>query len=264
MRGLATLAIAAGMSLTATALVPAGAQSTGGEHSEASLPQQSWSFSGFPGFFTGTYDRAALQRGFQVYNQVCSNCHSMKEMYYRNLSAIGLSDEQVKAIAATKTMAAVDDSGQPAERPALPSDHFKSPFPNDQAARAANGGALPPDQSLIVAAREDGSNYVYDLLNGYEDAPAGTTVQPGQYYNKWFPGHLLAMPPPLAEGAVEYADGTKATVPQMAADVTQFLTWTSHPDLEARKRMGVKAVLFLALMTGLTYAIKKKLWKDVH
>ena len=229
------------------------------QHTEAALPEQSWSFGGL----FGTYDRAALQRGFQVYNQVCSNCHSMKEVYYRNLSQIGLNEEQVKAIAASKTFATLDDSGQPAERPGMPADHFRSPFPNDQAARAANGGALPPDQSLIVAAREDGSNYVYDLLNGYEDAPAGQTMAPGQYYNKWMPGNRIAMPPPLAEGAVDYADGTKATVAQMASDVTQFLTWTSHPELETRKRMGVKAVLFLALMTGLTYALKKKLWKDV-
>lgn len=259
MRQIVSIAIvAAGFVLAAPAVTPALAQQT--EHTEAALPEQNWSFGGA----LGTYDRAALQRGFQVYNQVCSNCHSMKQMSYRNLSQIGLSEEQVKAIAASKTFASIDDSGQPAERPGLPADRFRAPFPNDQAARAANGGALPPDQSLIVAAREDGSNYVYDLLNGYEDPPKGETLAPGQYYNKWMPGHHIAMPPPLAEGAVEYADGTKATVPQMASDVTTFLTWTSHPDMESRKRMGVKAVLFLALMTGLTYAIKKKVWKDIH
>lgn len=230
------------------------------QHTEAGLPQQNWSFGG-P---FGTYDRAALQRGFQVYNQVCSNCHSMKEMFYRNLDKIGLNEEQVKSIAASKTFATLDDSGQAAERSGLPSDHFKAPWPNDQAARAANGGALPPDQSLIVAAREDGSNYVYDLLNGYEDAPEGQTMAPGQYYNKWMPGNRIAMPSPLADGAVDYADGTKATVAQMSADVATFLTWTSHPEMETRKRMGVKAVLFLTLMTGLTYALKKKLWKDVQ
>lgn len=230
------------------------------QHSETSIPQEKWSFDG-P---FGTYDRASLQRGFQVYNQVCANCHSMKEVFYRNLKAIGLSDEQVKAIAATKQMATTDDSGQAAERPGLPADRFKAPFPNDQAARAANGGALPPDQSLIVAARADGSNYVHALLNGYEDPPAGVTLQPGQYYNKWFPGHLLAMPPPLSDGQVEYADDTKPTVEQMSRDVTNFLTFVSYPEMEPRKRLGVKAVLFLALLSGLTYAIKRKLWKDVH
>jgi len=157
-----------------------------------------------------------------------------------------------------------DDSGQPVERPALPSDHFRSPFANDKAARSANGGALPPDQSLIVKARENGPDYVHALLNGYRDAPAGVKVGEGQYYNEYFPGNQLAMPPPLHDGAVSYADGTPATVEQMSRDVTQFLTWTSNPEMESRKRMGVKVVLFLALMTGLTYAVKKKVWKDVH
>ena len=230
-------------------------------HEAVRAPKEPWSFNG-P---FGTFDRASQQRGFQVYKEVCSNCHSMKEMYYRNLTAIGLNEEQVKAVAASATVpGGTDDSGQSVERPALPSDHFRSPFANDKAARAANGGALPPDQSLIVKAREEGSDYVYALLNGYRDAPAGVKVGEGQYYNMYFPGGQLAMPPPLHEGAVTYADGTPASVEQMSRDVVQFLTWTSNPDLEARKRMGVKVVLFLTLMTGLTYAVKKKVWKDVH
>lgn len=242
----------------ATLAVPALAQH---EHEEVGLPQEKWSFNG-P---FGTFDRAAEQRGFQVYKEVCSNCHSMKLLYYRDLHAIGLSEEQVKAVAAEATISGgTDDSGQPVDRPGLPSDHFKSPFPNDKAARAANGGALPPDLSLIIKARSDGSNYVHALLNGFKDPPEGVTVPDGQYYNEYFPGHLLAMPPPLHDDQVEYADGTKATVDQMSRDVVQFLTWASNPEMETRKQMGVKVVLFLALMTGLTYAVKRKIWKDVH
>ncbi len=253
------IALALAVFLTAGVALAPGAFAQGHEAVEA--PKQPWSFNG-P---FGTFDRASMQRGFQVYKEVCSNCHSMKEMYYRNLTSIGLNEEQVKAIAASATVpGGTDDSGQAVERPALPSDHFRSPFANDKAARSANGGALPPDQSLIVKARENGSDYVFALLNGYEDAPADVKVGEGQYYNKYFPGHQLAMPAPLHEGAVTYADGTPATIEQMSRDVTQFLTWTSNPDLEVRKRMGVKVVLFLTLMTGLTYAVKKKVWKDVH
>ena len=231
------------------------------DHEEPKLPKMDWSFTG-P---FGTFDRASMQRGYQVYKEVCSNCHSMRLMFYRDLHAIGLSEEQVKAVAAEATISGgTDDSGQPVDRPGLPSDHFRSPFPNDKAARAANGGALPPDQSLIIKAREDGANYVHGLLNGYRDAPEGVKVPEGQYYNEYFPGHLLAMPPPLHDGQVEYADGTPSTVEQMSRDVVQFLSWTSEPEMEARKRMGVKVVLFLTLMTGLTYAVKKKIWKDVH
>ncbi len=251
MRGLLVAAAAAAL------LAPACAQAA-----EEALepPKVAWSFNG-P---FGTYDRAALQRGFQVYNEVCSSCHSMSLLSYRNLSEIGLNADQVKAIAASKQIPDTDDNGQPNERAGTPSDTFKAPFPNEKAARAANGGALPPDQSLIVAAREGTSNYVHALLNGYKDPPAELKVLPGQYYNVYFPGRLLAMPPPLTDDRVTYADGTKATLDQEASDVTQFLTWASDPEMEARKRMGVKAVLFLSLLTGLTYVLKKRLWKDVH
>ncbi len=224
-------------------------------------PAQHWSFAG-P---FGTFDRASAQRGFQVYKEVCSNCHSMKDLYYRNLSALGFTEPEIKAIAASVQVPGdLDDNGQPTERPGKPSDHFRSPFPNDAAARAANGGALPPDQSLLVNAREDGPNYIDALLQGYRDPPAGVQIADGKYYNIYFPGRQISMPPPLSDGQVTYADGTKATVPQMAHDVVTFLTWAANPEMEQRKRIGVKTVLFLVFMTGLTVAVKKKVWKDVH
>ena len=230
------------------------------EHSEPELPKQHWSFDGL----FGTYDRASAQRGFQVYQQVCSNCHSMREMYYRNLGELGLDADQVKALAAQAEVTTMDESGQPMQRPALPSDHFKAPYPNERAARAANGGALPPDQSVIVKARENGANYIHALLNGYRDPPPGVKVGDGQYYNLWFPGHQLAMPKPLQDGQVTYADGTPATVEQMSRDVVQFLAWAAEPEMETRKRMGLKWVTLFAALTGLTYMVKKKVWKDVH
>jgi len=228
--------------------------------SEEALPRQYWSFSGL----FGTYDRAAAQRGFQVYKEVCSNCHSMREGYYRNLKGIGLSDDQVKAIAATITVPDIKDDGQPGERPALPSDHFRSPFPNDLAARAANNGALPPDQSVIVNARENGPNYIDALLQGYSDPPAGMKMGDGLYYNRWFPGHQIAMPQPLRDNSVTYADGTPASLAQESHDVVTFLTYMANPEMEERKKIGVKVVFFLALLTGITYVVKRKVWADVH
>ena len=224
------------------------------------LPHPGWSFSG-P---FGTYDRAELQRGFLVYQRVCSMCHSMKELYYRNLEEIGLSDEQVKAIAASVQVPTLDDRGQPATRPGLPSDHFKSPFPNDLAARAANNGALPPDQSTLELARAGGPDYIYGILTGYQQPPAGMKMQPGMQYNKYFPGHQIAMPPPLQDNSVSYTDGTKPTLDQEAHDVTAFLTWASQPELDRRHAMGIRVVLYLVFLTGLVYAVKRKVWADVH
>ncbi len=247
-------AVSLGLILAAVAAVPAMAQ-------EDKLMHTNWSFNG-P---FGTYDRASAQRGFQIYKEVCSNCHSMALLSYRDLASLGLSAEEVKAVAAEFTVpGGPNDRGEMIERPAIPSDRFKAPFPNEQAARAANGGALPPDQSLIIKARENGSDYVDSLLQGYEDAPAGVKTPDGQYYNKYFPGHFLAMPQPLRADQVTYTDGTKATLEQESKDIVQFLTWASEPTMERRKQMGVKMVMFLALMTGLTYAVKKKVWKDVH
>lgn len=225
----------------------------------AEPPHQNWSFAG-P---FGTYDRAAAQRGYQVYKEVCSNCHTLKEGYYRDLSGIGLSDAQIAATAASVTIPTLDDSGQPTDRPGLPSDHFKAPFPNELAARAALNGALPPDLSDIEKARAGGADYIYALLTGFSDPPADMKMGNGMNYNKYFPGNQIAMPPPLHDGQVTYADGTPATVQQMAFDVTTFLTYMSEPEAEQRKQIGVKVVLFLIFMTGLTYAVKRKVWSDV-
>jgi ubiquinol-cytochrome c reductase cytochrome c1 subunit len=246
------LAFVAALALPPTACVSAAAED---------LPQQHWSFGG-P---FGTIDKAAAQRGFLIYQQVCSACHSMKQMYYRNLAGIGLNEAQIKAVAAAVTVqGALNDQGKPTERPGLPSDHFKPAFPNDMAARAANGGALPPDQSVLELAREGGANYIDALLQGYTDPPPGVKVGDGLYYNKIFPGHQIAMPQPLADDAVTYTDGTKATLAQEAHDVTTFLAFTANPDLDQRHRMGVKVFLFLVFMTVITYIAKRRIWAEVH
>ncbi len=248
-----TVALAAGAAMLAG---PALAQ-----ESTPPLPHEQWSFSG-P---FGTYDRASAQRGFQVYKEVCSSCHSMKLMSYRNLEGIGLDAAQVRAIASTVTVpGGTNDNGDPITRNGLPSDHFASPFPNDKAARAANNGALPPDQSLLEKAREGGANYLDAILNGYRDPPPGVKVPDGLYYNVYFPGHNIHMPQPLHDGQVTYADGTPATINQMSKDVVTFLTYAANPEMEQRKRMGVRIVLFFAVMSGLTYAVKRKVWSDAH
>ena len=252
---------------------------------EAPAPERHWSFEGL----FGTFDRGALQRGFQVYKDVCATCHAMRLMYYRNLAEIGFTDDQVKTIASSVEVDdGPNDEGKMFTRPGRPSDHFKSPFANAKAAAFANNGAAPPDLSLIVKAREGGPNHVFGVLTGFvqpapppeknacatteaQKQPDGTTknvltapaVAEGQYYNAAMPGCVIAMPPPLQEDAVKFADGTKATVEQMAADVATFLAWASEPELESRKRIGVKVLLFLFVLTGMLFAVKKKVWKDV-
>ncbi len=234
---------------------PAYAQEAG------SLPHQSWSFNG-P---FGTYDRAALQRGFQIYSEVCSNCHSMRLLSYRDLTALGYTEDEVKAIAGQKQVTdGPNDQGDMFQRPAQPSDHFVPPYPNDQANRAAHNGALPPDLSLIIKAREGGADYVYDLLTGYTPPPPGVTIPDTMQYNTWFPGHQLAMPPPLSDDVVTFADGTKASLQNEAHDVVTFLSWAAEPRMEERKRTGAKVLIFLLVMTGVLYAAKRKIWADVH
>jgi ubiquinol-cytochrome c reductase cytochrome c1 subunit len=224
-------------------------------------PPQHWSFNRL----FGTFDLAAAQRGVQVYSEVCSNCHSMEYLHYRDLSGIGLNADQIKAIAAGVTVPeGLDDQGNPKDGPATPASQFRSPFPNPIAARVANNGALPPDLSLIVNAREGGADYVYGILTGFADPPEGFKMQEGMNYNKMFPGHQIAMPRPLSDGQVTYADGTPNTTEQMAHDVVTFLAWASNPEMVERKQIGVRVVLFLVFMTGITYAVKRKVWSDVH
>ena len=226
----------------------------------AAPPSMKWTFDGL----FGSFDRAALRRGFQVYNEVCAACHSLRLVHYRNLSAIGFSEDQVKEIAAeVEVTDGPDAEGEMFDRPARPSDRFVSPFPNDNAARAANNGALPPDLSLVTKSRIGGPDYLYGLMIGYKDEPEGMEMAEGMAYNMYFPGHQIAMPAPLSDELVEYADGTEATVPQMAKDVTNFLVWAAEPELEERKRMGVKVVLFLLLLTGMLFAVKRAVWSNV-
>ncbi len=218
----------------------------------------------FAGLFGGL-NEASAQRGFWVYYKVCSTCHSMHQLHYRDLAGIGLTPAQIKGIAASETVPlGLNDSGQKISGPGTPASQFRSPFANALAAKAVFNGAAPPDLSLMANAREGGPDYIYSLLNGFVPAPSGVKVPAGRYYNKYFPGHMIAMPPPLQDGAVTFADGTKATVPQMAHDVATFLYWAANPEAVARKQMGVRVVLFLLLMTGLTYALKRKIWSDVE
>jgi ubiquinol-cytochrome c reductase cytochrome c1 subunit len=250
--------------LAAALIVLAGAQIAGTRPAAASEalkpPAQSWSFGGM----FGTFDRAALQRGFQVYKEVCSACHSMNLMSYRHLRALGFNEDEVKAIAAENQVPDINEEGQPVERAGRPSDRFKSPFPNEKAARAANNGAEPPDLTLITKARPSGPNYVHALLTGYEPPPPSVKVMEGMNYNKYFPGGQIAMAPPLNADAVSFGDGTPATVAQMARDVVTFLSWTAEPEMEVRKQMGVKAILFLIVLTILLYAAKRRIWAGVH
>jgi ubiquinol-cytochrome c reductase cytochrome c1 subunit len=222
-----------------------------------------WSFKGL----TGKFDRSSLQRGFQVYKEVCSSCHSMQYLSYRNLGEKGgpeFSLEEVKVIAASVEVEDGPDSqGEMFIRPGKPSDRFKSPHPNVNASMAANGGAYPPDMSVLVKARPGGSNYIYSILMGYEEAPVGLNLDDGVYYNKYMSGLKIKMSSPLSEDIVEYSDGTKATVDQMAKDVTTFLSWTAEPELEARHKTGVKVLVYLILLSVLVYLSMKRVWSRV-
>ncbi|MBF0372737.1 MAG: cytochrome c1 [Alphaproteobacteria bacterium] len=246
--------------LTAVGLTAAatGALASGGP----AIEKQSWSWQGV----FGTYDRGALQRGWQIYSTICASCHSMDLLYYRNLMEIGFTEEQVKTIAAGYEVTdGPNDNGEMFTRPARLSDPLKAPFANEQAARAANNGAYPPDLSLIAKARPGGPDYAYALLTGYKETPpAGFALMEGMYYNEAFPGHQIAMPAQLYEGSVTYADGTPATIEQMGKDIVSFLNFAAQPELEARKALGVKVMLFLLVLTGMMYALKRKIWADVH
>jgi cytochrome c1 len=249
----------------ALAALGLGAVAIAAEHTE--LKHQHWHFKG-P---FGTYDRASAQRGFQVYKEVCSACHSLNLVAYRNLADLGFTEGQVKGIAAEITVPDIGDDGSAIERPARPSDRFKKPFANEAAAAAANGGKAPPDLSVIIKAREDGANYVYSLLTSYVPFDKLTPQQIKEFsvtkddnFNAVFPGHRIAMPPPLADDKVQYADGTKATLDQEARDVVEFLAWASEPHLEQRNRTGIRVILFMLALAGLMYAVKRQVWADKH
>jgi ubiquinol-cytochrome c reductase cytochrome c1 subunit len=212
----------------------------------------------------GTYNRAALQRGMQVFKGVCAGCHGLQYVAFRNLEALGYDEQEIRAIAADYyVMDGPDDFGDMFERPAEPRDAWPSPFANEQAARAANGGAYPLDLSVIVKARGGAEDYIYSLLVGYEEPPEDIEMMPGLHYNEYFAGHQIAMAQPLWPDMVDYQDGTEATISQMASDVTQFLAWAGDPKMEDRKQTGVKVILFLIVLSIIFYAYKRRLWRDV-
>ncbi len=267
---LAAISVGLGLALASPALAAEG------QHEAKDI-----SFS-FEGPF-GTFDRAQLQRGYQVYKEVCSACHSMHLLYFRNLGEPGgpeFPEEQVKAIAAGyQIQAGPNEDGEMFERPGLPSDHFPSPYPNPNAARAANGGALPPDLSLITKARPGwfgtfnqlvygigGPQYVYSVLTGYEDPPADVAASgpAGKAYNPYFAaGPWIGMPKPLNDGQVTYQDGTEATVDQMARDVSTFLAWAAEPKMEQRKELGFQVLIYIAILSVLLYLTKQRIWSRI-
>lgn len=265
----------------AGSLAALGAPAAAQEH-QVPPPQLSWSFAG-P---FGTYDQAQLQRGFKIYREVCSSCHSLNLLSFRNLAepgGPGFTEAQVEQIASEYKIKTLDESGQPTERSGRPADRFPAPFPNELAAKAANGGVAPPDMSTLAKARtyqrgfpwfifdiftqyqEQGPDYIRAILTGYRDPPPKDAhIPPGGHYNVYFPGHNIAMPPPLTDGQVKYDDGTPETVDQYASDITAFLMWAAEPHLVARKRIGFQVIIFLIVLSGLLYFTKKKVWHEVE
>ena len=223
-----------------------------------------WSFKGF----FGKFDRASLQRGYQVYSEVCAACHSMKYLTYRNLAEKGgpeFSEAEAKAIAASfEVTDGPDSTGEMFVRPAKLSDKFVMPYANEQEAKAANGGAYPPDMSVLVKARKGGADYIYSLLLGYSEPPEGVELDDGVYYNKYMYGNKIKMPAPLSDDLIEYTDGTKATAEQMSKDVTNFLMWSAEPHLEQRHKTGFRVIAYLIILTVLVYFTMKKIWSRVE
>ena len=224
------------------------------------LLKTDWSFKGL----FGKFDRGSLQRGYQVYTEVCASCHSMKYLSYRNLSEDGgpeFSIEQAKAIAASfEVTDGPNNDGEMFERPAKLSDKFVMPYGNVKEAQAANGGAYPPDMSVLAKARAGGADYIYSLLLGYDENPTDLELEDGVYYNKFMTGNKIKMSEPLYDGMVEYSDGTKSSKSQMAKDVTAFLVWASEPHLEAQHKMGFKTIIYLVILIILVYMSKQKVW----
>ena len=230
------------------------------EEKKIDLIETNWSFEGI----FGTFDRTSLQRGYQVYTEVCSGCHSMQHLSYRNLSEKGGPEFSIEEAKVMASQFEVEDGpnseGEMFLRPGRLSDHFVSPYPNVEASTSANGGAYPPDMSVLVKARKGGANYIYSLLLGYEETPAGFELDDGVYYNKYMPGNKIKMSEPITDSIVEYSDGTQATKEQIAKDVTTFLVWTSEPHLESQHKMGFKAIIYLIILIALVYMSKQKVW----
>ena len=243
-------------------------------------PEMSWPSTGY----LGKFDKNSLQRGLQVYTEVCAGCHGLRLLSYRDLMDLGYSSDQVKAYAAQyEVLSEPNDDGERVMKAALPADKFVAPYANEQEARAMNNGALPPDLSLIVKARNfgkgnffanfydmlrgrgyaSGADYIYALMTGYEDPPAGVEIAEGMHYNKWFAGNAIAMAQPIYEGD-DFADGTPASIEQQAKDVASFLMWAAEPRLEERRAMGIKVLLFMALFIVVLYMLKRRVWRDVH
>jgi len=219
-----------------------------------------WDFSGM----LSSYDAQSIRRGHQVYTQVCASCHGLQAIAYRNLVGVCYTEAEMKEQAeATDVMDGPNDEGEMFERPGKLSDYYPSPYPNEEAARYANNGAYPPDLSLIVKARPGGADYIFALLTGYKDVPAGIQPRDSQYYNPYFPGGWIGMPPPLNDGGVDYDDGTPATTTQMAKDVTTFLAWAAEPEADERKLMGFKWLTALSVMFMFTWYYKRVKWSVI-
>jgi ubiquinol-cytochrome c reductase cytochrome b/c1 subunit len=281
-RAFLTLTISAALTAGFVSFAAAAEEAGQGGHDTPPPPRETWSFAG-P---FGKFDRGQLQRGFKVYREVCQNCHGLALLSFRNLAEAGgpgFSPAQAAAVAAEyKVKDGPNDAGDMFERPGRPADRFPSPFANENAARASNGGAYPPDLSVMAKARtyergfpwfvfdiftqyqEQGPDYLAAIIMGYGQAPAGMTMPAGMNYNKYFPGHLIGMPQPIQDGQITYDDGTKGAIDQYAKDVTAFLAWAAEPHMEARKRIGLQVFIFLIVFAGLMYFTKKKVWANAH
>jgi len=256
MRKLKTLAL--GLALMIGVLE--GAQNAVAAGAGGTITEREWTFSGPFGYF----DQASLQRGFQVYREVCSGCHGLDYIAFRNFADLGYDEDEIKAIAAEfEVVDGPNEEGEMFNRAAIPADRYPNPYPNENAARAANGGAYPPDLSLMIKARPNGANYLYSLLTGYSDAPEGVAVPEGMHYNAAYSGHMIAMPQPLYGDDVTRADGSNASIEALAADVVTFLAWTAEPEMETRKRTGIAAMVFLVVMCFVSYGSMRYVWSDV-